>query len=347
MSGKSTSTSSASSASAAEGRQTASTSRRVRSAVLFAVGVALVVAAVWGVSGQTDELRRAWAAVRHAPAWMIAAVVVLPLGNWAATSVMFRELMNRYGRVGCVEMGALIGSAWLLNYLPFRPGSVGRVAYHRAVNGIRVRDSVLVMGLAVLCSVAALGVLIGVTIAAWWMRTGATALMLAVPLVLLPGVAMVVGRRSISAAPGTRAAAFWTDAEGRRRLAVSLAVRYADMLMWMVRYALVFRLIGQPITPIGAATVCAASQLAMFIPIQVGVREWVVGLTFALLQRAGGDSATDTAAAVGQAAPGLIVDLINRGAELLVSIPIGLASLVWLARRRAAAGRESGASGAV
>ena len=69
------------------------------------------------------------------------------------------------------------------------------------------------------------------------------------------------------------------------------------------------------------------------MPVQVGLREWSVGLTSGAMH-AGADGLGASAAA-----PGLTVDLICRGAEIACALPVGIVSYVWIHRhlRRARA----------
>lgn len=292
--------------------------RRWRSLIGFIIGVLLLAAAVWAVVAQGGDAQRAWASVRHAPVWLIGAAVVLPLVNWVIISYSFWLLMRRHGRISPAEMAGLIGVAWLFNYLPLRPGLVGRIAYHRAVNRIAVADSVRVTLINMACGVAAVVSLLAVAV----VRRGAEgvwAVGFAAPAVM-GGVAYVIAR-------WRRPAMAWLPA--------LYVVRCVDLYVWMARYAVVFALVGAPIRPGGAAAVTAVSQVALCIPIVgngMGLREWAVGLTAGALPP-GVVGPEGAAASIGLAA-----DLVNRAAELVVSIPVGLLSSLALAR---AAGRRA------
>ena len=70
------------------------------------------------------------------------------------------------------------------------------------------------------------------------------------------------------------------------------------------------------------------ADIALLVPFVgngLGVREWAVGLT----------ASRQVAAAVG-----LTADLVNRAAELIVAIPLGLAAWVWLTRTLARGRRQ-------
>src|SRR5436190_8739998 len=108
----------------------------------FLVGLALLGSALWAVHAQHASLKELPATLRQGRWWLIGAALGLPILNWLITSAIFHVLMlpasRHEGARGPTfrEMTLLIGSAWLLNYLPLSPGLIGRVAYHRAVHGI-------------------------------------------------------------------------------------------------------------------------------------------------------------------------------------------------------------------
>lgn len=287
-----------------------------------AVGVLLLAAAVWVLAGRRGDLAEAIASVRHAPAWLIGAAVLLPLLNWILVALSFWVLMGRYGRVGLREMSALVAAAWLLNYLPMRPGLAGRLAYHKLVNRVSVRDAAKVTVAGILSTAAAVGLLLAITVVlAASPRSEAWAMSLALPAV---GFGLAAG------------ASRWTG-RGPWRVLTMLLLRYLDVLVWTARYAVVFALVGSPIGVAESVAAAAVSQAALAIPFVgngLGVREWAIGLTAGLHP---GFAAG--ASGVAANALGLAADLVNRTAEVLVAVPVGLASWWWLRRRLAASER--------
>lgn len=283
----------------------------------FALGAVLLVGAIFTlVSNDPDAIRETVGHIRGAPPWAAAVILLGPLVNWLLISACLWVLMLRHGRLGWSEMNALVGSAWLLNHLPLRPGLVGRVGYHRAINRIRVRDSiestVWSLGLAGVCGVMAVA--------------------LAFALPVDAGVAeslAVVGGPTVVIAVG----AGLCRAAGRRTwslLLAALALRYADLGLWALRYAAVFWVLGMDVGPIEIVIVTGASQVAQLVPIAgggLGLREWLVAITAGSL-----GSAFDSA---------LAGDLTNRVAETLTVIPVGLACSLFVAKRIAAA-RKAG-----
>ncbi|MBL8990134.1 MAG: hypothetical protein JNJ48_00995 [Phycisphaerae bacterium] len=316
--------------------------RRRARAVWYIVGVALLALAVWAVWRQQGLVGQAISSIRAAPAGMVAGIALLPIANWLLTSGVFWLLTRRLGAVGAVEMSALVGAAWLYNLLPMRPGLLGRVAYHKAVHGIAVRDSakVLLQVIAVTAMVSCMLAVVCVAIAA----IGATGwlgepLMVgtAVVLGLLPPCMMLAlgsqPRRGEDPAAAQRLTAM-------RALMLAGAMRYLEMMVWAARYWLVFEAIDHPVALWQLGVIVVASQVAGLLPVQLGVREWIVGVMTA----AGGLLGIGGAALPGMT-QGLLADLINRAAEIVCSVPIGLASTAWLAARRARADRGKTAAG--
>jgi len=279
----------------------------------FAVGVALFGAAIWIVLDNKAQFLEAWQTARSRSWLLIAFALALPLGNWLLVSVSFWLLMKRRGTVGPWEMSALVGNALLLNYLPLRPGMVSRLTWHKVVNGIGFRDSAVVMaicvGFSVSCSVLLLLIAVALGPRAHWAVWLAT---LSVPVVIAMGYGQFSASQSLA-----------------RAMSHVFVLRYLDMLVWAGRYAASFELVGTPVGLPGAIALAAVSQVAMMAPVSgngLGLREWLIGISASLLPAALVTSNPDRAV-------GLAADLVNRAAELVVSLPVGLLSGAWLARQ--------------
>lgn len=304
--------------------------RRRRLAIItgFIIGVALLGAAGWAVFSRPEMRRQLAASLADGPWWLVALLCVLPAVNWVLTSATFWALTGRFGRVGFVEMSWAIGAAWVFNYLPMRPGMLGRFAYHKIVNQVRIRDSARVVIEAMLASIVGGAVVLGIALvlpveAPTWVWSA----VLLVPMLLA----------------GIIAGATW-QCGAWSRVALAGSLRYCEILVWLVRYVAAFSLIDAPIDLRTAAIVTAVSQLALAIPISgngLGIREWGVGLTTGALFAAGVIEAPDASAAT---ALGLAADLLVRGAELLPAIVIGLLASVMIVRHthRATATRAEG-----
>jgi hypothetical protein len=296
----------------------------------FVLGVLLLGGAVAVVFSDPSRFVDLFERLRGAPVWAVVFLFASPLLNWLLVSACLWMLLRRHGRVGLGEMNALVGSAWLLNHLPMRPGLIGRVGYHKIVNGIRVRDAVesTLWSLGLAGVAGAMGLSLAFLVPGG-SGAGAMAVVLAGPVVVVGFTAAGVwALRSRSA--GVARAAWMLGA---------LAVRYADMAVWAARYAVVFWVMGAELTPVQIVMVTAVSQFAQLVPIAgggMGLREWLVGLTAGSLAQA-----FDAA---------LAGDLVNRAAETLLVVPVGLISGAAVARRlarfRAGAGRSGAAGGA-
>lgn len=297
---------------------------RLRHAAGFILGGALVAAAAWAAWSHGGQISSAWESLKQAPAPVIAAGAALPLANLVLTALLFQILNARYAPVRFGEMLPLIGAATLLNYLPLKPGMFGRIAWHKKYNGITVAESAKVLVWSTIASVGAIGLLLVLAAALSKMHGAAWETTVMVLCALVPtGVA----------------AALWRRAPLSARIAVGASVRYFDTLVWAARYSVFFWLVGHPIMMSEAVALAAVSQAAMVVPIAgngLGLREWAIGLTAAALPSTRAEAAGLDAAAIGLAA-----DLVHRGVEVLVMIPTGGASALWLARIRK--GRAAGA----
>ncbi len=277
-----------------------------RSWIAFTLGAILLVAAAVYVLKDSADIPALVQRVRGTPPWIIALVLLSPLANLAAVTLCLHALQSRFGPVGRAEMLDLVASAWLLNHLPMRPGLIGRIGYHKKINAIRVRDSVEstiwsgVLALIANAALLAAALLIPGDSGHWY---GTGLLIASAPTLALFIVAALVPRSS-------------------RLLAIALAWRSLDVLVWYIRYAVAFELIDLDLSPAMIALVSAVSQGATLIPFTgsgVGFREWGVGLS------ASAAGFTMSAA--------ILADLINRAAETLLVIPVGLIATARVVRR--------------
>ena len=300
-----------------------SRSRRTRAVAGFAIGLVLLAAAVWGFFSQAHTVDLARQSLRSAHPLSMILLVVLPLVNWVLSAESFLALTRRFAPVPRSDMLALIGSAWLFNYLPLRPGLFGRVAFHKAVHGVRVRDSARVIVQSILGSAVALAALAGATLLS---RTMGPAPMLGL-LVFAPGLVMSMWFASDD-----------TQHQGSLAVRVFLGVvglKILDGMVWTARYMLAFQLAGSPIGVGEALAVAVVAQAAMLIPLAgngLGVREWSVALLAASLPAWYAAPSADSSAQV-TVGIGLAADLICRAAELLIAVPTGLVCTAWIARK--------------
>lgn len=275
----------------------------------FLAGLCLLGGAIWTAAAMQNDLARTARALSGAPRGVVALLLLLPLANYVITALVFLFLTRRSGRVGAGEMFALIGAGWLLNYVPLGSGLAGRVAYHKAFNGIRVRDSAraavesIVLGLLAAATLFALVVVprhLGQ--AGAWVVYGA-ALVLFVIFRLVPR-------------------------DGGVYAGVYL-LKLLDAQLWAFRYGLLFEVSGRVLDGDQAVLLATISQLATMIPFVgngLGIREWLIGLASAGLPVA-------AAAAPITLASGLSVELFNRIIELFAALVVGVPAWIWLSRR--------------
>lgn len=275
-----------------------------------ATAAVLLGLAAWSVVAARTQLAAAFEALRDPPPLLVAAVLASVAAGLLLTGLLFGMLMRRFARVPSLEMQALLAATALLNFLPLKPGLLGRVAWHRLRHGVAVRDSVrtlveaMLLSLAVLSSfLACVPIARGAGLHPVWA--------LALPAVVAVGLP-----------------------SARLRLPVqAFLVRQLELALWTLRYWAVFRLIGAPI-PLDAAIVLggasALATLVPFVPNGLGVREWVTGLLAPAV-------ATETVT-TGQA---LLAELVLRAAEVAVLLPAGLAAMAYLARLRGTAAQAA------
>lgn len=288
---------------------------RWRSIAGFGVGVVLLGAAAWAVG--TQDFAAVWGAVTRRLGW-VAMLGLLSLVNWLLMSEVFHTLMRPYGVVSRREMRALIGASWLLNYLPMRPGLLGRVAYHKAVNGIPVTDSAKAVAANIGCGFISMGGALLVPLAArlWPGHDLAWCIALVVPAAAMAACSLAAGTARLPLG---------------RSWAYAALLRYLDLLVWSVRYYAVFAVVGRELHPVEAIAIATVSQAASLIPIVgngLGIREWAVGLTAAALP------AWMLGAGGMEREIGLAADLVNRAAEVAAAVPVGLCGAWWLSRAR-------------
>lgn len=332
-----------------------------RRAVTWVLGLLLIAAAVWAVVTQGQALERAADEVRARAAsggwgagglWVpVAMLLLLPVGNWLATAGQFWLVMGRYGRVGFVEMCWLIGGSWLMNYLPLKPGLVGRMAYHRVVNGVPLATGVWAWALGLAAGVFGVvtftGAAAGMAAMGWLGPTlvealpagsaggggggGAAARPEAAALAAMLGAAagallvagVIAGRVEARRGLGTTGGLLL-------RLTLATGCKWIDLLCAAGRAWAALALVGYPVDAGTALLVAVVSQAVGLLPVPLGVREWAVGLTVASLPVL---VAGWSGGVLERAGPGLAAEMVSRAGELLVALPVGVLGVRYAARR--------------
>ena len=160
-----------------------SQSKKVLRAVGFVVGVALLGAAIAAIVRSAPTLDQLRAVINRPDGWLIAWAVAATIGNLVGASGMFYALVRAFGRIGFFEMGKLIAASSVLNYLPMRPGLVGRVVHQEVVNAIPMRRSVLsIVEAAVICAVTVLWLAIAVAMIRFTSARAVGAIIAALPI---------------------------------------------------------------------------------------------------------------------------------------------------------------------
>jgi hypothetical protein len=108
-------------------------------------------------------------------------------------------------------------------------------------------------------------------------------------------------------------------------------IRYLEIMVWAVRYHAAFALLGSPIDANGALAFACVGSVSMLVPFVgngLGLREWGIGLAAPLL--------TPYALELGLAA-----ELVNRAAELVVILVLGLGGVAWVAAHARSTGSRT------
>jgi hypothetical protein len=274
---------------------------RRRQVLATGLGIGALAAAILALAWNRETVVDSLASLRSASPWTLLAL----LGGCAAqlflSGLVFWWLYRRFVPVPLLEMSALIAAANAANFLPLRPGLVGRIAY------LRVRRAV------------PLAASVRVTVEAAGLSAAVVALVvLFVPLADragLPGTAaFLAGGLSVLLA---------TVSPGLRPYAIAALGRLGELGVLTWRYLLAFALIGREIDVDAAmafACIASASSLVPLVPNGMGVREWAIGL---LAPAVAGHSLQE----------GIAAELVGRAAELAVTVPAGAIAAAWLARR--------------
>ncbi len=297
--------------------QPASRWRTVRRAIGYALGAGLLIACIIIAVRQGD-----WSALMQSD---VRIVLLLLLGvalSVLITGVVFAFVTWAFtptGPVTFVEMQALIAGSALLNYLPFRPGLLGRAAYLRRRHGISYRKSGLI--LLVVLGISAAVYVVELAIYLWWPEglgwsIGHIALFAVTVLVSIL-LARSTPRRPLGL---------------RRILGGSLpflvALRMLDVWATAGRLVCAFAVLNHSL-PFREAVILATCGMFITLvgitPNGLGLREWLYG-AIAASGFFGGD-------VEGGLQLGLQAALVDRAAEALVIVPTGLGSLWYLKKK--------------
>lgn len=299
------------------------------------IGVVLLVLAIRAVLRNPQDLQNAWNALRNAHPVALIAIAVLPLCNLVCISGVFhtltveslahsRTLPREDGthppRGTFLQTTTGMGAAWLLNFTPVRAGLFGRILYHRLLHGIPVAHSVRATFEALAVGLVAVLLLAGVAFVAHGRSDAVAAGLLIAPCIAATALSVL-----LSAKAQTHAIF----------LARALAWRYADVLIWFVRYAVITSALGLRASPVELAAMTAVAQASFVVPFVgngLGVREWGIATLAPLMTGLAASTNGDLKS------PLLTADLINRVADLPLLVPVALICVFQATRQMRAAG---------
>ena len=278
--------------------------RRPRGLRLLAFGVSLglLAGAIVVVISHRSELTSTLEAISHPAPLPVIVLLVSMVGSLALTGLLFGILTRRYGDVGWWRMQQLIAASALLNYLPLRAGMFSRIAWHHRVDRIPIINSTKVVFQAMAVTGAVL-LQIGIALGLWWWLGGSIVAWMLVPVISIVLCVMTPNLRLIGLLTG---------------------IRLADYGLAVVRYWAAFSLIGVTLSTEATMLIAALAMAASMIPFfanGLGIREWVVGMTVGVV--------SDLPAGIEL---GIVADVVNRAAELLIVIPLGVAAMIVLGK---------------
>jgi len=268
--------------------------------VTFVVGLAMVVAALWYALAGVK-----WQVIADTPPMDFVMLAGLVVASVVLTGALFWQVNLSFDAkppVALIRMIELIAASSLLNYLPLRPGLLGRAAYLKARHSMPLRQSVqvllIVIGLSTV--VAMLTVLVGVLPAdlRWYGGGGAVVIVSAGT----PPIARLLLRRRVTHA--------WAW----------IPMRCMELAVAAGRLWLAFAIVGSEIAYWQALIAAAGGflvSLTGLTPNGLGLREWVV-------------TALATMVSPALTAPAALATVIDRAAEAVVFAVVGLASLAHI-----------------
>ena len=274
----------------------------------FAGGFVLIGLAVWWGSSGADL-----AALTDVSGWALLGIAAGVAANLGLTSLLFwvvtRSFDARLG-IGFVKMGRLIAASSLLNYLPLKPGLIGRAIYLKSHHGLSLRQSALIWLIVMAVTAGVFGVLGAVAIL---VRSDQFAHGVGVSMASLALLSMV-------AAPLARGLLKRPVVAGWSWVLIKLA----DLLAEAARLWLAMSIVGPAIGYVDVIAASAAGMVVRLIgltPNGLGVREWAIAGVLQSLAGVGSSQA-------------VLAALIDRAVEVLILVPLGLWSIHGLSRTR-------------
>jgi len=303
------------------------------------VGAIVAVTAVIAMVGYLATQRDVLDAIQEIPLWMAVVLVIVSGGALLVQAMQYRAAV----KIQAIDMSvgestALTAANTMANYyLPARGGMVVRAAYMKRVYAFPLARygalTISITGLTIL--VAALIGIVGVAISA---STGndvnrqALLTFAGIGIAVVGAVAAAVAITGLAKGDGTFAQtvrsfrdgmAMWAEARGK--LGIFLLWTVALFVAQGFRLWLSFRVVGVSVDFSGMMIIQATAAMAFVLaltPGNVGIKEGAVVFSASLL-----NIDPDLA---------LLASLIDRGAALIITFGVGLASVHYLSKRTAA-----------
>ncbi len=289
----------------------------------FVVAIALLAWAIYYAIAKAD-----FSALRDAEAGSIALLlIVMPLSALMLPGFLFwltnRPFADPARPLRHHEMQALIAASGLLNYTPIKAGLIGRLAYLKHRHGIAYGASVIIFAMTSVALLSALAAAAGATL--WRGRLDA---LWAAALIGIALPAAAVGTLFVQRTLPAPGAASDPD---EKRLRHSYAWTFGHLLIWIgigmltltvtaARFHIVIRMLDKTVETTDLVLIAVLHIFCSVLPLNgLGMREALMGLFF-------GGEAPEAFIAIA---------LIDRAAETLVILVMGLAA-IWLLKRRMA-----------
>ncbi|MBI1335564.1 MAG: hypothetical protein GC164_01225 [Phycisphaera sp.] len=262
----------------------------------FGLGLLLLGAAIYNAWGRVDR-----ESLLNASPSLLLVIGAGVLGNLIASGLLFWVVTKSFDAsppVSVIRMVQLIAASGLLNYLPLRPGLVGRAAYLKARHNLPVKQSLFILAIVlVLGLLVAILVVVSTTIPAYTYSVSVLGVL--VLMWVTAPVARVIFRRPVWHA--------WSW----------LPLKSIDVLATALRLWAATSVVGQPLSPSTALACAAAGSLVAAVgltPNGLGLREWTIAGLSELL-------APGSLAIAGLGAS------LDRGLEAIVMTLAGIGSI--------------------
>lgn len=302
----------------------------------FALGLLLVA---WCIKGAIEGGEEGWRRLREADPVLIAGLLATSVLSQVANGALFWTTIRPVRREGFWVLQGVNFTSGLLNYAPVRIGMLSRFVYHLRVDRMPLLLLFAWFGTVAIAMMAVMGAALGATLlhprldAIW---AGLFVAPLAALVLLLPTIVRipVVARSLDRFIPG--AVPMLTH---RRWMSAGLALRAADLAMWVARVAIAARILGLELGTGDLLIIAVAALVVAMNPLgRIGFREAAVSILAGYLaEPTGGDSLDATFKQLA------ILDSVGEAAAV---IPCGLVAAAWWYRRVRKAGPSNPGSDA-